>query len=199
MSKSEPLAYYFLRRSGRSIKCIGVKVFKNWPSKICGRQPLKKFNWYGLQADHINSIFLKAVFHKFYLVRSWTTWPKDSSLFRCSYNLMMNCTFSCLNFSMQRIKSAFNVQLRWTLLMLTHFMPLFSFHTQLDKKYHGKYPRIHKPTWVLKGNVKKGNTSRWRCSYNSFKNYQTDRNGNAWNLSFQTTNALNSKMNLKTY
>ena len=35
---------------------IWVKVFKNGPSKICGRLPLKGF--------------LKAVFHKFYLVHS---------------------------------------------------------------------------------------------------------------------------------
>ena len=39
-------------------------AFKNGPSKICGRQPLKKFEviW-SAQADHINSDFLKAVFH----------------------------------------------------------------------------------------------------------------------------------------
>ena len=34
---------------------IWVKVFKNGPSKICGRQPLKN---------------LKTIFHKFYLVHS---------------------------------------------------------------------------------------------------------------------------------
>ena len=27
---------------------IWIKVFKNGPSKICGRQPLKNFKWYGL-------------------------------------------------------------------------------------------------------------------------------------------------------
>ena len=27
------------------------------------------------QADHITSNFLKAVFHKFYLVHSWIPWP----------------------------------------------------------------------------------------------------------------------------
>ena len=32
-----------------------VEVFKNGPSKTCGRQPSK--------ADHITSNFLKAVFH----------------------------------------------------------------------------------------------------------------------------------------
>ena len=35
------------------------KVFKNGPSKIWGRQPLKKL------IGHIPSNFLKAVFHKF--------------------------------------------------------------------------------------------------------------------------------------
>ena len=38
-----------------------VKVFKNGPSKICGRQPL--------------SNLLKAVFHNFYLISSWIPWP----------------------------------------------------------------------------------------------------------------------------
>ena len=56
------------------------KVFKNGPSKICGRQPLKKLNGYDLlkqtKADHNPSTFLKAVFHKFYLVHSWILCPK---------------------------------------------------------------------------------------------------------------------------
>ena len=38
-----------------------VKLFKDGPSKICGRQPLTYFP----------SSSLKAVFHKFYLVYSW--------------------------------------------------------------------------------------------------------------------------------
>ena len=46
---------------------IWVYVLKNGPSKICGRQPLKKLKLYGL---FITSNFLKAVFHKFYLVHS---------------------------------------------------------------------------------------------------------------------------------
>ena len=41
------------------------KVFKNGPSKICGRQPLKNLKWN----------VLKAVFHEFYLVHSWMPWP----------------------------------------------------------------------------------------------------------------------------
>ena len=41
------------------------KVFKNGPSKICGRQPLKTLKEYGL----LN--FLKAVFCKRYLDHSW--------------------------------------------------------------------------------------------------------------------------------
>ena len=56
----------------RKFKCIiWDKVFKNGQSKICGREPLKKLNEYGLlKADHTRSNFLKAVLHKFYLVRS---------------------------------------------------------------------------------------------------------------------------------
>ena len=57
-----------------------VKVFKNGPSKICGRQPFKKFEvLWSASADHITSDFLKAVFHKFYLVYSWIHWPKNNS------------------------------------------------------------------------------------------------------------------------
>ena len=48
-------------------KCDNIKwdkVFRNGPSEICGRQPLKNLS-------HIPSNLLKAVFHKFYLVHSW--------------------------------------------------------------------------------------------------------------------------------
>ena len=39
---------------------IWVKVLKNGPSKICGRQPLKNLMGYGLlEADHIPPNFLK--------------------------------------------------------------------------------------------------------------------------------------------
>ena len=53
---------------------IRNKVFKNEPSKICGRQPLKFFQviWFD-EADHITSNVLKAVFHKFYLGHSLNT------------------------------------------------------------------------------------------------------------------------------
>ena len=62
---------YFIRRNW-FFTCVTVnisgnnncvKVFKNGPSKICGRKPLKNLN------------FLKAVFYKFYLVHSWIPWP----------------------------------------------------------------------------------------------------------------------------
>ena len=50
---------------------IWDKVFKNGPSKIFGRQPLKNLEGYGLlKADHTPSNSLKAVFHKFYLAYS---------------------------------------------------------------------------------------------------------------------------------
>ena len=54
-----------------------VKVFKNGPSIICGRQPLKNLKWHGPPKQTISpQIFLKAVFHKFYLVHSRISWPK---------------------------------------------------------------------------------------------------------------------------
>ena len=57
------------------------KVFKNGPSKICGRQPLKKLKWYRLLGQTKSlQILLKFVFHKFSLIHSWITWPKWSCL-----------------------------------------------------------------------------------------------------------------------
>ena len=49
---------------------IWIKVFKNGPSKICGRRPLKNLKWYCLPTN-----FLKALFHKFYFVHSWIPQP----------------------------------------------------------------------------------------------------------------------------
>ena len=55
----------------RQLSIIWDKVFKNGPSKICGRQPLKNLKRYGVRkADYTPSHFLKAVFHKFYSVHS---------------------------------------------------------------------------------------------------------------------------------
>ena len=55
-----------------SVKIIWDIVFKNGPSKICGRQPLKNSKGYGLRkADYTPLNFFKAVFRKFYLVHSW--------------------------------------------------------------------------------------------------------------------------------
>ena len=54
------------------IMIVWDKVFKTGPSKICGRQPSKYLNGYGLlQVDHISSNCLKDVFRKFYSVHSW--------------------------------------------------------------------------------------------------------------------------------
>ena len=54
---------------------IGInwdKLFKNGPSKICGKQPLRNLRGYGLpKVNHTSSKFLKAVVRKFYLVHSW--------------------------------------------------------------------------------------------------------------------------------
>ena len=48
-------AIYKLKGNGISM----VKTFKNGPSKVCQRQPLKNLKWYGLLTDHITSNFLK--------------------------------------------------------------------------------------------------------------------------------------------
>ena len=39
-----------------SYKMIWVKLFKNEPSKNCGRQPLKNLKWYGLPKQTIDII-----------------------------------------------------------------------------------------------------------------------------------------------
>ena len=64
---------------------IWAKVFKNGPNKICGRQPLKIWSYMIFEADHITSIFLKGVFHKFYLVHSWILCPIFSLGFLKAY------------------------------------------------------------------------------------------------------------------
>ena len=47
-------------------------AFKNRLSKLCKKQPLNNLKWYGLPKQTISlQIFLKAVFHKFYLVYSY--------------------------------------------------------------------------------------------------------------------------------
>ena len=55
---------------------IWVKVFKNGPNKICGRQPLKNLKWYGLLRQTISDMLCSGrLYHKFYLVHSWIPWP----------------------------------------------------------------------------------------------------------------------------
>ena len=55
------------------------KVFKNGPSKTCGRQSLKNVKGYSLpKTDHFPSNSLKAIFHKFYLAHSGILCPKYS-------------------------------------------------------------------------------------------------------------------------
>ena len=73
------------------------RVFKNGSSKICRRQPLKNLKRYGLpKADCTPSIFLKPVFHKFYLVHSWILYPVlsikgwENSVFPCSVHPTVN-------------------------------------------------------------------------------------------------------------
>ena len=63
--------YLWIIYSKGRVSCfIWDKVFKNGPSDICGRQPLKN-----LKSRPYHFRFLKAVFHKFYLVHSWILCP----------------------------------------------------------------------------------------------------------------------------
>ena len=67
-----------------------VKVFKNEPSKICGRQPLKIWGDMVSLSRPYHLKFLKAVFCKFYLVLSWILWPKHKILFQWFNNTAVN-------------------------------------------------------------------------------------------------------------
>ena len=51
-----PYGSLFYRRILSAIFCVRicVKIFKNIPSKICGRQPLKNLKWYGLPKQTIS-------------------------------------------------------------------------------------------------------------------------------------------------
>ena len=66
---------WFLILNDCSKKRIWAKAFKNGPIKICRRQPLKNLKWYS---------FLKAVFHKFYLVSFWILWQIEELLLKYS-------------------------------------------------------------------------------------------------------------------
>ena len=78
---------------------VWVKVFKNGPSKICGRQHLKILKWYGLLRQNFLKVhFFKGVLHKFYLVHSWIPWPIFSSVFD-TVNFRLNksvCNFGSM-------------------------------------------------------------------------------------------------------
>ena len=71
MTSRKSYCDYFLS----DLKDKGDKIFKNGPNRICGLQPLKNSEviW-SILTDHKNRPdhfkFLKAVFHKFYLVHS---------------------------------------------------------------------------------------------------------------------------------
>ena len=50
---------------------------QEWTKKSSEKQALKNLKWYGLLRQTITTNFLKAVFHRFYLVHSWIPWPYD--------------------------------------------------------------------------------------------------------------------------
>ena len=81
-----------------------VKIFKNGPSKICGRQSLKNLKRYGLLRQTISlQTFLKVLFHKIFCSKMTIKLPKNS------WTTLKNW----------RIKK----------MDLTHFKPIFSFNT----------------------------------------------------------------------
>ena len=89
LSTTSILAICLLRRFLRlwEVFMIWVQVFKNGPSKICGRQRLKSLKGYSLLKQTISlQIFLRAVFHKFYLVHSWILWLISKSIL-ATFNL----------------------------------------------------------------------------------------------------------------
>ena len=70
------------------------KVFKSGISKFCGRQSLKNFKGYCVPCN-----FLKAVFHKIYLVHSWILslkYCKALNICEFAVGLLRECSLSFL-------------------------------------------------------------------------------------------------------
>ena len=71
------LKSYFSVHNSLLRKFIWDKVFKNWPSKICGRQPLKNLKWYSLLRQTISlKIFYRLSSTNFnWSIHSWILCP----------------------------------------------------------------------------------------------------------------------------
>ena len=74
------------------------------------------FNFTTFLAKHIISYFLKAVFHQFYLVHSWTTWPIwwckthfhcvywKENVSKMHYNWLIQCKLKLMEFFLQSLR-----------------------------------------------------------------------------------------------
>ena len=65
------------KQSNRNVCQHLSQIIQEWTKQNLWKRAFKKFDGvYGLsKEDHISSNFLKAVFHKFYLVHPWTLCP----------------------------------------------------------------------------------------------------------------------------
>ena len=91
MRNSENIGHVLLKTVRRAITMLIItiwnKVFKNGPSKF-------------VEADHISSNFLKAVFHKFYLVHSWILCP----IYSQSHVSIFCVFYTYMNYLNKRLK-----------------------------------------------------------------------------------------------
>ena len=77
---SKRRGYYICRFSRFLTKITHLSIHKMLKSKTHKIKNPRNINILKppVQAEHITSNFLKAVFHRFYLVHSWIHWPKLS-------------------------------------------------------------------------------------------------------------------------
>ena len=117
----------------RFINYIWNKVFKNGPSRICGRQPLKYLKRYGLLKQRKSMKGLDWVNHNVF----WCFQEVDKRCIgnKCvkynSQTLKHQLGFMCEGFT---YRNSLLWKLNWKFLQLefkflTHFMPLVSFYT----------------------------------------------------------------------
>ena len=73
---------------GPNYSLIWSKIFKNWPSKVCGRQPLKNLKWYGLSDEWYFSLYILWKFCSTFLEISMVSWTAFFSFFFNKHNLL---------------------------------------------------------------------------------------------------------------
>ena len=77
------------------------KVFKNWPSKICERQPLKNLKWHGLPKQTISLQIFKDCLPQILLGLFSNTLPQ---IFQVHVKFLSTISFDFIKNQMKRSK-----------------------------------------------------------------------------------------------